>query len=418
MDNDKPQVQAIRSVSKDSLDSPKSTPAPTAYFDCHVNPATGKGFVLWDDIRLVFPDALYVRQEAKVVPFTKDAELMPLKPLRIAAVLEVVLDIVVDSPLVHLGAVLQQSSLDDTLIEQPTAKHSAVDTTPKRNPVYGLEETAMNNYSHIDHPGFGPRPRAPQFIPIDEQGEDADKTAVNPDSSKRGSEPINFNSQATIAVLGDTISQVDLGILYRTGDRVEQDYEAARYWLLKAANQGNPSAQSNLGDLYRLGFSVEVDFSTAFFWYNKAANKGDADGQYRLELMHDYGLIGPPDFSEAMDWYLKAANQGHASAQCSIGDLHAHGEGVPQDNVKAMEWYLRAAKLDSPRAQLKIGVMYRDGHGVSKDRTVAIDWLCKAASRKDSDEWAQFAKGLMYDAGLGVPRNDGKAFIWYHKAAR
>ena len=76
MDNNRPQVQAMRPVNKDNLDSPTKTPGPTIYFDCHSNSATGKSFVLWDDIRLVFADALYVRHEAKVVPFMKDAEWM------------------------------------------------------------------------------------------------------------------------------------------------------------------------------------------------------------------------------------------------------------------------------------------------------------------------------------------------------
>ena len=77
MNNDQPQVQAVRPVSKDNLNSSTITPMPTVYFDCHSNPATGKSFLLWDDIRLVFADALYVRHEAKVVPFMKDAEWMP-----------------------------------------------------------------------------------------------------------------------------------------------------------------------------------------------------------------------------------------------------------------------------------------------------------------------------------------------------
>lgn len=74
MENLKSQVQAMRPVSKDNLDSPTITPAPTVYFDCHSNPATGKSFVLWEDILVVFADALYARHEAKMVPFMKDPE--------------------------------------------------------------------------------------------------------------------------------------------------------------------------------------------------------------------------------------------------------------------------------------------------------------------------------------------------------
>lgn len=77
MVNIEPQVQAVRPVSKDNLDSPTTTPSSIVYFNCHSNPVTGENFVLWDDILLVFADALYVRHEATIVPFMKDAELIP-----------------------------------------------------------------------------------------------------------------------------------------------------------------------------------------------------------------------------------------------------------------------------------------------------------------------------------------------------
>src|SRR5690349_12577423 len=99
-----------------------------------------------------------------------------LMPLRIEAVPGAVLDIVVDSQLVSLEAVIQQTTIADTPNE-PTVQDipkekttlklpiSPVSSaTPRRNPVYGLVETAMENYSHIDHPDFRPNPRAPQFV--------------------------------------------------------------------------------------------------------------------------------------------------------------------------------------------------------------------------------------------------------------
>ncbi|KAG0043247.1 hypothetical protein BGZ89_006525, partial [Linnemannia elongata] len=282
MDDNQPQIQAVRPVSKDNLDTPTITPAPTVYFDCHSNPATGKGFVLWDDIRLVFADALYVRHNAKVVPFMKDADWMPLKPLRIAAVPDAVLDIVLDNPPVRLEAAIQQLTLADspkeaTVHDTPQQDvalkliPSPVSTTPRRNPVYGLVETAMENYSHIEHPDFRPKPGAPQYVPTADQ-EEGSKSADT--ALKNDSELTNDNAQANIdkltstsqshqspqdptaitparnispivvkASLGDARSQVELGDMYRAGDGVEQDFEAARYWYLKAANQGDPAGQ-------------------------------------------------------------------------------------------------------------------------------------------------------------------------------
>ncbi|KAK3809657.1 MAG: hypothetical protein JOS17DRAFT_536814 [Linnemannia elongata] len=219
-----------------------------------------------------------------------------LKPLRIAAVPDAVLDIVVDSPLVRLEAAIQQTTLADTPKDttvQDTPKEdttlnlttSPVSNSPRRNPVYGLVEVAMENYSHIDHPDFRPKPRAPQFVPTAEQVAERGEVAneATPNASNINAEPVNGNAKSTHnkspnnaqihrspqdhtavaaikdispivvkASLGDARSQVELGDMYRTGDRIEQDFEVARHWYLKAANQGDPAGQCNLGHLYRL----------------------------------------------------------------------------------------------------------------------------------------------------------------------
>ncbi|KAF9271705.1 hypothetical protein BGZ88_005714, partial [Linnemannia elongata] len=274
-----PQVQAVRPVSKDNLDSPTITPSSIVYFNCHSNPATGENFVLWDDILLVFADALYVRHEATVVPFMKDAELIPLKPLRVAAMPDVVLAIVVGNSLVRqettrtLEATLQQTTIADTpkeaTLQETHLSNPQEDTTLKatttpvsnalrRNPVDGMEETAMDNYSHIPHPDSRPKPRAPQSVPTAEQEGNLNEAAPSISNIDRELETGNaqfindkpvstfqshrspqvhtvtaavrdISSIVVKATLGDAKSQVELGDMHRTGDGVEQDFQQARY---------------------------------------------------------------------------------------------------------------------------------------------------------------------------------------------
>src|SRR5689334_8056494 len=113
-----------------------------------------------------------------------------LKPLRIAAVPDAVLDIVVDNPLLRLEAAMQRTTITDipkevsardVLQEGTTFKPTAslVSNAPRRNPVYGLVETAIQNYSHIDHPDFRPKPRAPQFVPAAGQEEGTNQLTEN-----------------------------------------------------------------------------------------------------------------------------------------------------------------------------------------------------------------------------------------------
>jgi hypothetical protein len=39
-----------------------------------VDPATGIDIVLWDDVLAVYKDALYIRYEARALPFMKDGK--------------------------------------------------------------------------------------------------------------------------------------------------------------------------------------------------------------------------------------------------------------------------------------------------------------------------------------------------------
>ncbi|KAG0274421.1 hypothetical protein BGZ95_009810 [Linnemannia exigua] len=472
MENEPPQVQAVRPVNKDSLASiDDSAPAPNImYFDCLVDPTTKKGFLLWDDIRLAFSDALYARYQAKVVPFMKGIDFMPLQPLRIAAIPDVVLDVVVDGPMARTEAASPQVLFSQTtdknsdkvatdlshttfqdLTKGPKSQEEApggnvhsttsaiiaeINTTMVgRSPAYGLVEEAMQNYNHIDNPAFGPKPRGPQLIPNSDDDDATDSLAPIYEQLERNGPSIDIKppqapqdhtfaagvkdiSPIIIkATLGDIISQVELGNMHKVGDNVEQDYEAARYWYLKAANQGNASAQCSVGDLYRLGLGIEFNHLTALSWYQKAASQGDATGQHNLGFMYQYGLAVEMDYAAAMDWYRKSADQGHAFAQSRIGSLYFHGLGVSQDYSKAMEWLLLAAKQDLSWAHYNLGCLYLHGHGVAMDKDIALEWFQKATVGRDTDVWVQYTMGYLYFKGLGAPQDYSKAREWLLKAA-
>ncbi|KAH7036087.1 hypothetical protein BKA57DRAFT_540220 [Linnemannia elongata] len=390
MEDDNLQVQPMRSVTKSSVDSATlSPPAPTIYIDCHQDPTTKKPIILWDDICLAFADALHVRNQARVLPFLKGDGFVLLKPLRIAAVPNVVLDVIVEDPLVRLETVVQQTSIAD-----PHQNLTMMD---------GPQEDSTPIHAHTNDPAAAPPPYTLRFIPSTRQGDGNIPTGSRPNYNGN---PANSNTQwhslqdhSTVcsaeditavilkATSGDNTSQVKLGNIYRIGDGIERDYDAAHYWYLEAAKQGDASAQFNLGDLFRLGLGVE----------------------YSLGVTRDYSV--------AMERYRKAAHQGYALAQCSIGDLYAFGLGVSQDHIKAMGWYLRAADQDLPMAHFRLGVMYYNGNGVSKDTAVGLEWLYKAIRPKDTDVWAQYAMGHMYSWGIGVPQDDDLSFAWYHRAA-
>ena len=56
---------------------------------------------------------------------------------------------------------------------------------------------------------------------------------------------------------GDSDAQYWLGVMYRYGRGVSQDYKEALRWFLKSAEQGDAYAGAELGDLYNKGLGTE-----------------------------------------------------------------------------------------------------------------------------------------------------------------
>ncbi|KAG0376433.1 hypothetical protein BGX24_007759 [Mortierella sp. AD032] len=452
-------VQAVRTIHKDQPPSSIHPPGPDDifYLDCHVDLATKTPFILWEDILESFQDVVQVRYKARILHCMKGPDFRTLEPRRIAAIPNAVLDIVLGGPLVTTAltstGVVQQESPSPTLQRGEVEKtdkegviSQEVSTTAsaRRNSADGPEDEAMDKYRNNDDPAFVPIPEELQFIP------DTEPPASNTESESTKSTK-DLAQLISDANLGDNAAKVALGVRYRGGDGVDQNYQTAMEWYLKAAEKGNADAQTNIGWLYSKGWGVPKDHSQAADWYLKAAEQGHPAAQNNIGSMYDRGEgvpqnyaqamgwylkaaeqdhpaaqnnIGsmyrkgkgvPQDCSQAMDWYLKAADQGHASAQNNVAQLYVRGLGVPQDYSQAMQWYLKAAKQGSPYAQYGIGFLYSHGQGVPQDYVRAMSWYLQASNQGHAD--AHYNIGCMYAAGHGVPRDHSQAAEWYLMAA-
>ncbi|KAG0365196.1 hypothetical protein BGX24_004237 [Mortierella sp. AD032] len=365
-------IQAVRSVNKNS--PPSAVPPANAddifYLNYHIDPDTKKPFILWDDILQAFEDPLQVRHNARMLPFLKSPEFVTVEPRRISAVPSAVLDVIVGGPSTDVEKESSRVAGQESLTPTPQTKEeedpdresaksngTTTDTRVRRNPAYGLEEVAMDNYRNNDNPAFHPTPRAPQFIP------DTETPISNPESDST-KVPKAHAQTLTAATLGDRAAQVALGDIYRDGEGVDQDYQTAMDWYLKAADQGHHDAQYNIGVLYDYGRGVPRDYTQAMAWYLKAANQGNADAQNSLGSLYKKGQGAPQDYSQAAGWYLKAADQGNANAQSNIGELFEKGQGVSKDHAKAMEWYQKATDQGAVRAKKFLDSLEKKGKTV------------------------------------------------------
>ncbi|KAG0275942.1 hypothetical protein BGZ96_003552 [Linnemannia gamsii] len=398
-------VQAFRSVDKSILPSavPPATEEEVIHIDTQLDPETQKEIVLWDDILQAFKNADVVRNKTRVVTFLKGKDLTILHPRRIAAVPNSVLDVVIDTTKIDMKAnasdvtlasrrnpaygleeaaienynhmerpfsvpltwgvpaALDDQALDKGLPVLPTidVQGTTFDVTSagRRNPAYGLEEVAMENWSHIDRPLSFPSARGVQAI-VDDQVRLANDRPVSPhpDSGNhlrvRGPQSPTSAAKKDLAQLGisamqgDAAAQVALGDMYRDGNGVPRDDQAALDWYRLAAEQEDPIGQIRLGELYMYGQGVPQDYAKSLDWYLLAANRGIIRAQREMADFYYNGRGVAKDYVQAMVWYRKAADQGDAGSQCKIGSLYEYGNGVGADHLKAAEWYQKAADQD------------------------------------------------------------------------
>lgn len=145
-----------------------------------------------------------------------------------------------------------------------------------------------------------------------------------------------------VAYAGNVAAQVQLGVIYLTGDGVNKDDAEALKWLHKAADQDNALAERYLAEMYFKGRGVPADNMEAAKWLRLAAEQGDAESEHNLAVLYEQGLGVPHNLKDAASWMRKAADQNFPAGQQGMGAFYENGEGVPYDPAEAAKWYQKA----------------------------------------------------------------------------
>ena len=91
---------------------------------------------------------------------------------------------------------------------------------------------------------------------------------------------------------------------------------------MPAARSGNAEAEELIGVMYGLGLGVEQDYERAFEWYLRASMKGHAGAQSGIGWYYELGLGMPaPDLVRAYLWYALSAIGGDIDAPDSLEEL-------------------------------------------------------------------------------------------------
>ncbi len=156
------------------------------------------------------------------------------------------------------------------------------------------------------------------------------------------------------AMRGDAQAQFELGLRYRQGLDVAEDFELAALWFRKSADQGHPVAQFAMGHMCLAGEGMPVpNEAEAAGWFLRSAGQEYAPAQDQMAIMCSNGTGVPQDDAEAVRWATKAAEQGYGEAQFQLGFLLCCKlpRTIPTDNVSAYVWFRLAAKAGQEKAE-------------------------------------------------------------------
>ncbi|MDR1597344.1 MAG: sel1 repeat family protein [Holosporales bacterium] len=198
---------------------------------------------------------------------------------------------------------------------------------------------------------------------------------------------------------GDTEALTTLGVMYSTGDGVDEDIEKGFRYYLKAAELGCPWGQLNVSGAYLSGTGTKTNVDLGLEWIRKSAEQDCYMAYHNLGNIYEKGEFGVEmDRDKALECYRKAFDLGWVESAYAIGRMYEDEENY----AEAMTWYTIAAENGDPYAQYGVATFYACGIGVEIDEEVAFEWCKKAAEQGLPN--AQYNLGMMF-----LNRDDPKA---------
>ena len=118
----------------------------------------------------------------------------------------------------------------------------------------------------------------------------------------------------------------------------EGDFNTAFSEFSIAAEAGLDLAQYNLGILYYTGQGVDQNLKMAFKWTEAAAQQGHVDAQANLASLYLQGVGTQLNEEQGLEWLITAAKNGHGNSALSLANIFFEGEPVERDLVQAHAW--------------------------------------------------------------------------------
>jgi TPR repeat protein len=176
-----------------------------------------------------------------------------------------------------------------------------------------------------------------------------------------------LNSHKTIKTIKNVIKKNNLKSFKKL-----KDYKLS-------SNKGNSDALFNIGLIYKKGQGVKQNFLFAIKYFLLAAEKGHSDAENNIGMCYYYGQGVNQDYTMAVKYYQLSADKDNKEAQYNLGNCYDKGQGVNKDYIMAAKYYYLAAKQGQLEAQYKLGIYYEMGKGIKKNIIKSENYLKIAA---------------------------------------
>ncbi|MCB1498902.1 MAG: sel1 repeat family protein [Bauldia sp.] len=219
------------------------------------------------------------------------------------------------------------------------------------------------------------------------------------------------------AELGDPWAMIPLARMLAAGDGVPADFDAARAWLEKVVEAGEPSVgYTVLGSLFLRADEPNRDAAKAAEYFQKAVDIGNTDAMIELANLYAAGDGVPADFDRAKTLLDAAIAGGDVGAgSVALGDLYLNAAPPRRDVALAKQAYETAIGVGDTGAMRALANMYATGDGVPVDFDKALALLQEAIAAGDVRQGSR-ALGDLYRDAAADHRDPLKAVAAYQAA--
>ena len=125
------------------------------------------------------------------------------------------------------------------------------------------------------------------------------------------------------AETGDPSAQMRYGMMIAGLPQLNQTYDQALFWFLKAAQAGARYAQYQIGTGLLTGHGCQCDTNKGEIWLEKAAQADQADAQVSLAEYLLKDKSNQESVAGAVVWLERAAKQGNSSGKLLLSAILA-----------------------------------------------------------------------------------------------